>query len=181
MSSLLRNCVVVVSLAGCAVGDELYPNDWDPLMASPSAGCRHLEGIYADRGDAPGHAAAASFSRELFGKDGPWEKAASVRIDFATEDEVDVAVSVTEGKPFIRRFDAKTGEFACERGLMVLRNQRWIYSDVMSGRETVKIELQAAGRHLAAHVYESATGVMFMAVPLSGESARWYRFARLKP
>jgi hypothetical protein len=30
-------------------------------------------------------------------------------------------------------------------------------------------------------VRESITGVMFLVVPLSGESARWLRFARLKP
>jgi hypothetical protein len=51
----------------------------------------------------------------------------------------------------------------------------------MSGRESVKIELRMAEPFLVAHVYESITGVMFLVVPLSGESARWYRFSRLKP
>jgi hypothetical protein len=180
MSRLLLNCVVL-SLAGCAVGDDRYPPGWDPLTASPALGCRHLEGSYADRGEGTGHPGAASLTRELFGQDGPWEKATRVRIAFAPEDAVEVTVSVTDGSPFVRRFAAKTGEFTCERGQMVLRNRRWIYSDVMSGRETVKIELQDAGQHLAAHVHESTTGVMFMVVPLSGESTRWYRFARLKP
>ena len=32
-----------------------------------------------------------------------------------------------------------------------------------------------------AHVEERVSGVMFIVVPLSGESARWFRFARLKP
>jgi hypothetical protein len=51
----------------------------------------------------------------------------------------------------------------------------------MSGRESVKIELNMAEPFLVAHVYESISGVMFLVVPLSGESARWYRFRRLKP
>ena len=62
-----------------------------------------------------------------------------------------------------------------------MRSRRWVTSDVMSGRETVKIELHQAEQHLVARVDETTTGVMFMVVPLSGESARWYRFQRLKP
>jgi len=51
----------------------------------------------------------------------------------------------------------------------------------MSGRESVKIELNQADPFLVTHVYESITGVMFLVVPLSGESAHWFRFPRLKP
>ena len=54
-------------------------------------------------------------------------------------------------------------------------------SDLMSGRESVKIELNLAEPFIVAHVYESISGVMFLVVPLSGESARWYRFRRLSP
>jgi hypothetical protein len=51
----------------------------------------------------------------------------------------------------------------------------------MSGRETVKIEMHQADHHLVTRVDETTTGVMFIVVPLSGESGRWYRFPRLKP
>jgi hypothetical protein len=35
--------------------------------------------------------------------------------------------------------------------------------------------------YLVVHVHEAMTGLMFMVVPLSGESTRWFRFARLAP
>jgi hypothetical protein len=51
----------------------------------------------------------------------------------------------------------------------------------MSGRESVTVDLYDADPFLVAHVEERVTGVMFILVPLSGESARWFRFPRLKP
>ena len=84
-------------------------------------------------------------------------------------------------KPETRRFSIKAGEARCDRGRLTLVAKRWVASDLMSGRESVKIELNQADPFLVAHVYESVTGVMFLVVPLSGESARWFRFPRLKP
>jgi hypothetical protein len=83
--------------------------------------------------------------------------------------------------PVVHRFSAKAGEFACDRGQLVLNSRRWVASDLISGRESVKIELNIAEPFLVAHVYESISGLMFLVVPLSGESARWYRFRRVKP
>jgi len=168
-------------LAGCSVVDSPYPPAWDPVSASTAEDCRRFQGTYADRGEAPGQTARPSFTRELFGPDSPWEKAASIRFDFSEEDGVDVTVAGEGLAPVMRRFSAKTDEFRCERGRLVLRARRWVVSDLMSGRETVKMDLVEAAPFLVTHVQESMTGVMFLVVPLSGESARWFRFARLKP
>jgi hypothetical protein len=75
----------------------------------------------------------------------------------------------------------KAGEARCDRGTLELVAKRWVASDLMSGRESVKIELHQSDSFLVTHVRESITGVMFLVVPLSGESARWLRFPRLKP
>ena len=166
-------------VAGCSVVDSPYPPGWDPLSASPQDDCRHFQGTYADRGEAPGQSARPSFTRELFGPDSPWEKAASVRFDFAATDAVEVTVAGEGLAPVARRFTVKAGEFRCAGGKLELRTRRWVSSDLMSGRETVKIDLVQAEPFLVTHVHESMTGVMFLVVPLSGESARWFRFPRL--
>jgi hypothetical protein len=177
----MRRLALVVVLAGCSVADSPYPPGWDPLSASPTNDCRRFQGTYADRGEAPGQTARPSLTRELFGPDSPWEKVTRIRFDFATEDAVDVTVAGEGLNPVMRRFSANTGEFRCDHGKLVLRTRRWVASDLMSGRETVKIDLLEAEPFLVTHVHESMTGVMFMVVPLSGESARWFRFPRLKP
>jgi hypothetical protein len=166
-------------LGGCTVGEDPYPAGWDPLSPLTGADCRHFQGTYADRGQA-GHTGQASLSRELFGKDGPWQAAENVHFSFPQPDLLDVTVTPAP-KPFVRRFSAKAGELRCEGGALYLRNRRWVYSDLMSGREDVKVELYRSGNYLVAHVNETMMGAMFMVVPLTGESTRWYRFSRLTP
>jgi hypothetical protein len=168
-------------LAGCSVADAPYPPSWEPLPPSSAGDCRRFQGTYADRGDAPGQDLKPSLTRELFGPDSQWEKATSIRFDFTDEDALDITVNVKGVDPVVRRFTAKSGEFVCDRGMLVLSARRWVASDLMSGRESVKIELHQADPFLVTHVYETITGVMFLVVPLSGESARWFRFQRLKP
>ena len=177
----MKRLALLVLLAGCSVIDEPYPLAWDPPASRPAEDCRRLQGTYADRGEAHGQTARPSLTRELFGAGAPWEKAASLRFDFAAEDTLVVTVLGSGVEPVAHTFSAKAGNFTCERGKLVLRQGRWVASDLMSGRESVKVELHDAGPHLVAHVYESMTGVMFAVVPLAGESARWFRFARLKP
>jgi hypothetical protein len=177
----MKRLALVALLAGCSVADSPYPPGWEPLSDSPANDCRRFQGAYADRGEAPGQTARPSLTRELFGPDSPWEKAASIRFDFTPDDAVEVTVAGEGMNPIVRRFSAKTDEFRCDRGKLVLRSRRWVASDLMSGRETVKIDLLEAEPFLVTHVHESMTGVMFMVVPLSGESARWFRFPRLKP
>ena len=173
--------ILLFILGACTVADEPYPPRWDPLPPPLAADCHHFAGSYADRGEAPGSASPPSLTRELFGTRSPWEKASSVRVALETGGDVDITVSTSDGKPYARKFSSKTGEVTCDRGRMLLRSRRWVYSDVMSGRETVNLELHLASGYLVAQVNESLTGVMFMVVPLSGESMRWYRFPRLDP
>jgi hypothetical protein len=175
----VRPIALALALAGCTVTDAPYPAGWDPLVQSAASDCRRFQGTFADRGEAPGQTGHASLTRELFGADSPWEKATSIRFDFPADDVVEVTVNATGAKPTTQRFSAKAGEFKCDGGKLVLRNRRWVTSDLMSGRESVKIDLHQADPYLVAHVYESTTGVMFMVVPLSGESVRWFRFPRL--
>ena len=74
-------------------------------------------------------------SPELFGADSPWQKAGSVRLEFATEDSVEVTVSGEGLKPATRRFSLKAGEARCDRGRLTFAAKRWVASDLMSGRE----------------------------------------------
>ena len=168
---------VVLLLSGCSVVDAPYPIAWDLPAPAPSNDCRRFEGIYADRGEAPGQAAEPSLTRELFGADSPWQHAKTVQLKLVSDTEAEVTVQ--GGKALSHRFSAKAGDFQCEGGTLTLRHRRWVTSDLMSGRETVRIRLHAADPYLTVHVFEATTGVMFMVVPLSGESARWYRFRRL--
>ena len=177
----MKRLGLLAFLAGCSVADSPYPISWDPLHAPPASDCRRFQGTYADRGEAPDQPVAPSLTRELFGPDSPWEKATTIRFDFNVEDALDVTVAVDGDKPLLRQFSAKAGDFQCDRGNLVLNSRRWVASDLMSGRESVKIDLYQAEPFLVTHVYESVTGVMFLVVPLSGESARWFRFRRLKP
>jgi len=177
----VKRLFLLALLAGCTVADTPYPIDWDPIPAPAADDCRQFEGTYADRGEAFGQTARPSFTRELFGADSPWEKAASVRLALTTEDSVEVTVSGEGLKPATHRFGIKAGEARCDRGRLTLAAKRWVASDIMSGRESVKIELNQSDPFLVTHVHESITGVMFLVVPLSGESARWFRFPRLKP
>ena len=175
----MRSLVLVVIVAGCSVVDAPYPPAWDPLSDARAPDCRRFAGTYLDRGEAPGQTARPSLTRELFGQESPWEKAASLRIDLTPEG---ATVSVSgPAQPFVHHFSAKEGDFRCDAGKLVLRHHRWVASGLMSGRESVKASLFEAEPFLVAHVEERMTGVMFMVVPLAGESARWFRFGRLKP
>lgn len=177
----MKRIFLLALLAGCSIADNPYPMAWDPIPAPAAADCRQFEGTYADRGEAYGRTERPSLTRELFGADSPWEKVTTVRLQFAAEDSVEVTVSAEGLTPQTRRFSTKAGEARCDRGRLELLSRRWVASDLMSGRESVKIEFSQADPYLVAHVYESITGVMFVVVPLSGESARWFRFQRLKP
>jgi len=168
-------------LPGCTVADNPYPIGWDPIPAPAAADCGQFQGTYADRGEAFGQTAKPSLTRELFGASSPWEKVSSVRLEFVAEDSVEVTVAGEGLKPETRRFSLKAGEAGCDRGKLQLVARRWVASDLMSGRESVRIDLEQADPFLVTHVRESITGVMFLVVPLSGESARWLRFARQKP
>lgn len=176
-----RMALILLAAGGCSVADDPYPAGWEPLPAAFSSSCRHFLGSYADRGESPGHATRPSLTRELFGPHSPWEKAVSVELDMPNDEALDIRVSAPGASAFSRRLTAKAGEFVCERGQLTVRTRRWVATDIMSGRETVTIDMHDAGPYLVTRVNESTMGVMFMVVPLTAESARWYRFPRLKP
>ena len=175
----MRSIAFLVLLSGCTVVDAPYPVAWDLPAPAPSNDCRRFEGIYADRGEAASQATDPSLTRELFGAESPWQGAKTVRLVLLSDTEAEVTVE--GGRSFTHRFSAKAGDLRCEEGRLTLRHRRWVTSDIMSGRETVKMRLHDADPYLTAHVVEATTGVMFMVVPLSGESARWFRFKRLSP
>jgi len=175
----MKRLVLVLVTAGCSVVDEPYPPAWDPLSPPAVADCQHFEGTYADRGESPAQTARPSLTRELFGADSPWESAKSIRLRLTTEG---ASVTVTgPDKPLAAHFSAKEGDFRCNHGRLMLRSRRWVRSGLMSGRETVRVDFYEATPYLIAHVEERMTGVMFIVVPLAGESARWFRFPRLGP
>lgn len=175
----MRPLLTVVFLAGCSVVDDPYPLVWEPLKVPPSADCRHYEGVYADRGESANQVARPSLTRELFGPDTPWEQAESVRLELTPEG----AVATVMGKagPTTLRLEGKEGEVKCDRGVLVLKNRRWVTSGIMMGRESVNVDVHEADPYLVARVHEVTTGLVFMAVPLSGEGVRWFRFRRLGP
>ncbi len=175
----VKRLALVLLAAGCSIVDQPYPHAWDPLPQSPAMDCRRFEGVYADRGEAPGQTARPSLTRELFGPDSPWEKVARLRLEL-TADGATVTVDGAE-RPLVHHFSAKEGDFRCEAGKLNLRTRRWVTSGLMSGRESVRVEFHEAHPVLVARIEERITGVMFIVVPLSGESARWFRFARLTP
>lgn len=166
----------VLPLAACAVGDDPYPFQWGPLPVTDD--CRGFAGIYADRGERPAEPYPASLTRELFGPDSPWASATAIRFDFLADDVLEVTVTGKDAKPFVRRFTAAAGDLRCDAGRLLLRDRRWFYSGTMSGRESVAATMHETVGHLVVHIRERTTGMMFMAVPLAGDSSRWYRFPR---
>jgi hypothetical protein len=173
----ITGLALVLFAGGCSVVDQPYPAAWDPPKQAPD--CRRFEGTYADSGEVAGQTARRSLTRELFGEDSPWEKARIVRIELVEDGTV---VTVQNGdKPVARHFSAKEGDFRCDQGRLTLRARRWVTSGLMSGRESVRVDLYEADPFLVAHIEERVSGVMFIVVPLAGESARWFRFPRLKP
>ena len=173
----VKRLALVLLVGGCSVVDQPYPTAWDTPKPAPD--CSRFEGTYADRGEVAGQVARRSLTRELFGEDSPWEVAKSVRMELVEDGAV---LTVLDGdKPVTRHFSAKEGDFRCENGRLTLRARRWVTSGLMSGRESVRVDLYEADPFLVAHIEERVSGVMFIVVPLSGESARWFRFPRLKP
>ena len=99
----MKRLFLLAGLAGCTVTDNPYPIAWDPLAAPAAADCRQFEGTYADRGEAFGTTERPSLTRELFGADSPWAKAASVRLEISAEDAVEVTVAGADKRDAMTR------------------------------------------------------------------------------
>ena len=168
-------------LGACSVAEYQYPSAWDPLPAAP-AGCGHLAGTYADRGEAGGQPGEApSLALQLFGPNSPWEKAVSVTLALPSADALEVTVSDRSGPIVTRLLKANADEFACKAGRLVVRGKRWIATDLVMGRQGFVVELAAAPKYLVAKVNEETYGTLFVVVPIAGTAQHWYRFPRIAP
>ena len=163
-------------ISACTVAEYQYPSAWDPLPAAP-AGCNHLAGTYADRGESAGQPEKTSLALQLFGPNSPWEKAVSVKLALPSADALEVTVSDKSGPIISRLLSSKADEFACKGGRLVVRGKRWIATDLVMGRQGFVIELAEAPKYLVAKVNEETYGTLFVVVPIAGTAQHWYRFA----
>ena len=176
---ILAFCIPI-GIQACAVGNPEYPANWDPLVPSASTDCRHLQGIYSDRGQTRDGLTVRSFTRELFGYRKEWKPATRVELEFVRDDVLAVTVWGDADKLFTRNLHAATGDFACEAGRLTLRDKRWVAEDLVAGHENVALELHDAQGYLVAQVKELTFAVVFIVVPLVADATHWYRFQRLR-
>jgi hypothetical protein len=176
---LLAFCIPI-GIQGCAIGNPQYPANWDPLLPSASAGCEHLVGTYADRGQTRDGLTARSFTRELFGYREEWRIATRLQLAFLSDDVLQVTIWAGDKKVSERNLHAATGDFACEAGQLAVRDRRWVAEDLVAGHENVTIELHQQGSQLVALVKEFTFAVAFVVVPFVADATHWYRFQRLR-
>lgn len=170
---------IFVALAGCAVGDPQYPLSWGPLPHPPASDCVHFEGVYADEGDTRDRFQKASFTRELFGYRPGWKAAKRVEFSFLDEDALLVTVWSEEGELIKRTLSAEAGDFTCDAGRLVIRNERWVVEELLAAHENTTLELHANGRYLVARVNERSYAMAFVVVPFAADATHWFRFPRL--
>jgi hypothetical protein len=170
--------VLCLALTGCAVAEYPYPAaKWDPLVQQPDSDCHEFAGRYADRGERPEDPNKPSLTRELFGEFSDWEDATSVQLAMPKAGVLEVTVSGDKGKLFSRTLEGR--DVACRGGRLILRDQHWIASYVMTGRQHIEVELNQADQRIVTQVEELAYGVMFIIFPMIGTARHWYRFERL--
>jgi hypothetical protein len=170
---------LVLALTGCAVVDQPYPDNWEPVDPPAASDCSHLQGSYADRGESAGTAQKPSLTRELFGDGSEWKEATRVQFTPSSPGNWDITVWHGEKKAYTRSLTNDENEVACSSGHLVVRNKRWVVSDLVSGQERVVTELSLSDGRLVARLTEMTYGLMFVIVPVAAESKRWYRFTRL--
>lgn len=176
----LRSALACLCLAGCAVAEYPYPAAWEPLVPQPDSDCREFEGRYADRGEREDEPARPSLTRQIFGEFSDWENASTVQLAMPKPGALAITVEGAQGQIFSRTLLQADKDFDCRGGHLIVRDRRWIAGYIMSGRQHVEIELNAAGRHVVAQVEEMAYGVMFIIFPVAGTARHWYRFERLR-
>ena len=166
-------------LAGCTVAEYPYPNSWEVLPRPASMDCREILGTYADRGQSGSAGSEApSLTLQLFGPNADWEKAVAVNFSFPAEGALQVNVLGKSGPLFSRTLTSKDDEYLCKDGRPRLRGRRWIATDLVSGRQTVVLEISALEKYLVAKVNEETYGTLFVLVPIAGTAQHWYRFPR---
>ncbi|HXM81922.1 MAG TPA: hypothetical protein VN929_08330 [Burkholderiales bacterium] len=164
-------------IGGCAAVYP-YPMAWDPLLPPTSTDCNQYQGSYSDKADSPDRV-KPSLTRELFGFNTDWETGTRVDFSFPLDDALEVTVWAGAEKLFTRTLTAAEGEVACDAGRLIVRNKRWVRSDVLLAHEKATLTLQKSGDYLVAQVEERTTGLFFVIVPIMGTTTHWYRFARL--
>jgi hypothetical protein len=179
MKRLLLAFCIPLGIQGCAVGNPQYPPNWDPIVPWGSAGCGHLEGTYADRGQTRDRLSARSLTRELFGYREEWGRAKKVQLAFPSEGVLAVKVWGEDAELANRNLHAASGDFSCEGGRLIVRDKRWVAEDLVAGHEKTIVELHHAEGYLVANVKEFTLAVVFIVVPLVADATHWYRFQRL--
>lgn len=180
MKRLLLAFCIPIGIQACAIGNPVYPTNWDPLVPPASPDCRHLTGVYADRGQTRDGLTARSLTRELFGYREEWKAATRVQLELLEGDVLAVTAWADGNKLFTRNLHAATGDFKCEGGRLIVRDKRWIAEDLVAGHEKTTLELHHADGHLVARVKEFTLAVVFIVVPLVADATHWYRFPRLE-
>lgn len=180
MRRLFLALCVPIAIQACAVGIPQYPPSWDPLVPPPSADCRHLQGMYSDRGQTRDGQTVRSLTRELFGFREEWKPATKVQLELPSAEVLAVTVWAGEERLFTRNLHARTGDFTCEAGKLIVRDKRWVAEDLVTGHEKVALELHHSDGYLVARVRELTLAMVFILVPLVADATHWYRFPRLQ-
>lgn len=168
----------VLAIAGCVVNHP-YPDAWTPLPAPPTRDCHHFQGEYQDRGEFPGYENRPSLTLELFGSGTPWGRATRVSLSLPRSDTLEVTVWEGASALFARTLSAEAGDFACDAGQLVVRDQRGFAGAGVGGFEKVTITLGLTDDHLVAQVKQMAAGLVLI-VPAAGSTTSWYRFPRVR-
>lgn len=163
-------------LSACAVHRPYPEAAWGPLPPPPSADCRYLEGSYRNRGEVVGHEAQPSLALELFGRL-ELVRADRVSLSFPTSETVNVTVWEAT-RPVFARTLTSPGDFVCKGGRMVVRARRFLAESAVSGWQSVTITLSGADDYLVGQVEEVGVGLVFLVLPVGGETTSWYRFRR---
>jgi len=168
-----------LGIQACAIGNPQYPLNWDPLVPSPAADCRRLEGSYADRGQARDGLSVRSLTREMFGYREEWKQATRVELKFTDDDVLQATVWAGDRSVSVRNLHRSSGDFECADGKLIVRDKRWVAEDLVAGHENVTLELHEQGDLLVAQVKELTFAVAFVIVPFVADATHWYRFRRL--
>jgi hypothetical protein len=167
-------------LCGCTVAEYPYPNAWDPLPVPESSDCREILGTYADRGESGSVGSTSpSLALQLLGPNSEWEKAVRVNFAFPSEGALQITIVGKTGPIFSRTLTSKDDEYLCKDGRARLRGRRWIATDLVSGRQTVVLEVSGLPKYLVTKVNEETYGTLFVLVPIAGTAQHWYRFPRV--
>jgi hypothetical protein len=175
---LMRHAFAAATLLlGACAFTEPYPAAWVSPAPPASDDCRHLEGHYGDLGERPGSQAQPSLAYLLLERGAAY--ATRVSLSLPRKDLMEVVLWKDSTLWLTRTLSAGQDQFACDRGMLVLRRGRWVNEGQGHGRETFTIELSAAGDWLIARERESVVGLAVV-FPVVASQTRWYRFPRLR-